>query len=328
MIIDFEHHIFIKDQVLPGNSPSGKICERYWDENGKLGIKLYEGATEIDRYLKFMDDAGIDKAVLTTNLINGLETMKKWNNFCAATVKEHPDRFIGYAVIPPLDGKPALDELDRAVNDLGMTGVHIWTRNGGGRHLDDRGMWPFYAKAAELKLPIDVHVTVVPTGFDAMESTYGLSYIFAREFDMAIATMRVCLGGILEDFPDLIFIMNHFGGGISSVIERLDAYMDFLGEGWESFYEGEPLISRPWREYYNKLYFNIGGREKGLESLKCALTNISPKHLVFGTDWPFNYDYHPEKVREYAEDIRRAGLPEGAAEDILGNTAAKILGLK
>lgn len=327
MIIDFEHHLYLPEQTVRGKSQSGRITERHWEEKDKLRIRIFEDASRADRCIQFMDDAGIDMAVLTTNnFTGGLEQMKRWNTFCGEVVRQYPSRFVGFACIAPMAGPAALDEIDRAVQELGLQGAHIWTRNDG-RHLDDRGMWPFYAKMAELNLPIDVHVTIEPSGLDAMQSRYGLHYVLGREFDMAIATLRVCLGGVLEDFPDLTLIMNHFGGGVSSVIDRLEAYMDFLGDGWDSFYLDEPLISRPWKEYWDKLYFNVAGREMGTSSMTCALTNIAPEKLVFGTDWPFNYDYRPEAVQAYAAEIRTLDLPAGAAEGILGNNAARILGL-
>jgi predicted TIM-barrel fold metal-dependent hydrolase len=328
VIIDFEHHLYLPEQTVPGKSQSGRITERHWEDKDKLRIRIFEDAANADRYIRFMDDAGIDMAVLTTNnFTGGLDQMRRWNTYCAEIVRQYPSRFVGFACIAPMAGQAALDEIDRAVQELGLRGAHIWTRNDG-RHLDDRGMWPFYARMAELDLPIDVHVTLEPSGLEAMQSRYGLHYVLAREFDMAIATLRVCLGRVLEDFPDLVLIMNHFGGGVSSVIDRLDAYMDFLGDGWDRFYLDEPLISRPWREYWNKLYFNVAGREMGISSLTCALTNIAPEKLVFGTDWPFNYDYRPEAVRAYAGEIRKLDLPAGAAEGILGDNAARILGLK
>jgi predicted TIM-barrel fold metal-dependent hydrolase len=327
MIIDFENHIYLPEQVVPEKSQSGKLTERHWEEKGKLRIRIFEDATNVDRYLQFMDDAGIDIAVLTANsFTGGLEQMKRWNNFCAQVVKENPSRLVGFACVPPLGGQPALEELERAVKELGMKGVHIWTRSDG-HHLDDREMWPFYEKITELKVPVDVHVTLEPPGLEAMDSSYGLYYVLAREFDMAIETLRVCLGGVLEDFPDLVLIMNHLGGGVSSVLERLEAYMDYLGSGWDRFYSDKPLISRPWKEYWNKLYFNVAGREAGIASVKCALTNINPEKLIFGTDWPFNYDYTPQAVQSFAEEIRRLDLPAGSAEAILSRNAAKILGL-
>ena len=328
MIVDVEHHLFIKDILEEGQSPSGKICERYWTEDGRLQIRIYEDASRVEKSLQFMDEAGIDAALLTTNPELNLEQCIKWNDFCARVVEEHPKRFVGFASIPSLGGKPALEELERAVKDLGLKGVHIWTVLNG-HHLDSKERWPFYEKVAELGIPIDVHISGSPPGLDiALRAPYALYYVVAREFDMAAAVLRLCLGGVLEDFPDLVFIMNHFGGGVSSVIERVDAYMSYVGPGWPDFYSGKRLISKPWREYFDKLYFNMAGREVGTDTAKCALTNISPRKLMFGSDWPFNFDGNPEDVKRYVGDIRELDLPKEDIDGILGGNAARLLGIE
>ncbi|MFC1872983.1 amidohydrolase family protein [Chloroflexota bacterium] len=324
MIIDYEMHLFMEDQVIMGDSPSGSIVEHLWDENGMVGTKRYKPAADVNKYLKFMDEAGIDMAVLTSNFLTGLPQMKRWNDFCSGIVKAYPKRFAGYASIPVTGGKPALDELERAVKDLGLLGVHIWTWNDG-ITLDDRQMWPFYEKCVELDIPIDVHVTMKPPGYSSLDSDYALYFTIARELDMCAAVLRVCLGGVLEDFPNLKLIMGHFGGGISSMMERVDMYMNHIGPGFPSFYREKTHISKPWREYFNKLYFSMGGREACTASVESALTTISPDKLVFGTDWPFNYDYHPGEVRKYADNIRALNLPQQDIDNILGNNSLRLL---
>jgi predicted TIM-barrel fold metal-dependent hydrolase len=327
MIIDMEHHLATLDRLEKGESESGKVCERYWDIDGKMKIKSFEEAARAESHLEFMDAAGIDLALLTTNPITTLDQCRRWNDFCAGLVKDHPDRFVGFATVPPLGGEPAFDELERAVKELGLRGVHIWTWNDG-RALDSREMWPFYEKVTELDIPVDVHVTLEPPGLDSLHASYALYYVMARELDMCSATLRVCLGGVLEDFPDMVMIMNHFGGGISAVLERLDAYMGYVGPGCPSLYQGEPLISRPWREYFDKLYFNMAGREIGMAAVRSALTNISPQKLMLGTDWPFNYDRNPAGAARYIEEIRKLDLPDKDIDDMLGGNAARLLGIK
>jgi hypothetical protein len=59
MIVDLEHHLFLKEQTENGSSQSGKICERYWDENGKLRIRIFQEGSSVDKYLQFMDEAGL-----------------------------------------------------------------------------------------------------------------------------------------------------------------------------------------------------------------------------------------------------------------------------
>jgi predicted TIM-barrel fold metal-dependent hydrolase len=119
--------------------------------------------------------------------------------------------------------------------------------------------------------------------------------------------------------------MNHFGGGISAVMERLDAYLGYVGPGCPSFYQSKELITQPWRTYFDKLYFNMAGREGGMAAVRCALTNISPRKLMFGTDWPFNYDHNPAAAAEYIDAIRSLDLPRDDIEAILGGTAQKLL---
>jgi predicted TIM-barrel fold metal-dependent hydrolase len=311
-----------KEMLKTWGSKSGKIG-RYWDEQGKLRIQGSAEAAKVESHLRFMDEAGIDMSVLTTNRNNDMEVVRHWNDFCAGVVKQHPKRFAGFAATMPLRGKPALEEMERAVKDLGMKGFHIQARVEG-HYLDSKELWPFYEKVAELGVPIDVHIEDSPSGFDALNSSYALYYVVAREMDMCATTFRLCLGGVLEEFPDLIFIMNHFGGGISAIKERMDIYETFLGE---AFYQNKSLISKPWTEYFNKLYFNIAGREVGMDALKCALTNISPSKLLFGTDWPWNFEDDAQGAKRYIDEIKKLDLPQSDIDAMLGGNASRLLGI-
>jgi len=230
MIIDLEHHLSGAEQIIKGSSKSGRIVERYRDADGYIGLRIYEAAASVEKHLQFMDEAGIDVAVLSRSPEMSVERSRQWNDLCARIVKEHPKRFAGFASVPPLGGKPAFEELERAVKELGLKGVHIFSRSGN-HTLDNKEYWPFYEKVSELKTPIDVHIINRPQGFDALHAPYPFYYIMAREFDVCATTLRICLGGVLEDFPDLIFIINHFGGGVSAVLERVDAYMGYVDPG-------------------------------------------------------------------------------------------------
>ncbi len=324
MIIDLENHFTMEKPDQEKRFESGKICERFWGEDGKMHIRISQESSRIERYLQFMDEAAIDMAGLT-NHTTTLEEWRKWHDFCADLVEKYPKRFVGFATVSPLGGKPAFDELERAVKELGMRCVHVYTRNNN-LFLDDKVMWPFYEKVCELDIPVNVHIEAFPEGFEALHAPYALYYVVARELDMIASVLRVCFGGVLEDFPDLKLIMNHFGGGVTGVIERFDAYTGFAEEpGWAGFYRDKPLTTKHFTEYFDKLYFNMAGREYGIAALKGALTRISPKKLVFGTDWPLNYDYAPEKVKEYVADIRKLDLPKEDIDAMLGLNAMELL---
>ena len=75
-------------------------------------------------------------------------------------------------------------------------------------------------------------------------------------------------------------------------------------------------------------HFNMAGREVGMAAVKCALTTISPRRLMFGTDWPFNYDGNTQGVKRYIEEIRKLDLPKEDIEAMLGGNAARLFGIE
>lgn len=325
MVIDFEHHYTPYETWAKRGGKKGEVV-RMFSPEGKEIRPLYDADHDIELHLKYMDMAGIDRAVLSKNL-DDLEEARLYNESCAKVVRQYPKSLIGFGSTLPLRGPAALDEVDRAVGEFGMKGIAIRAQEDA-HGLDSRELWPFYERISRLNVPIFVHVSLAAPGFDACNAPYDLNRTIVREFDVALATARICLGGVLEDFPDLKFIMAHFGGGISSIKERLDRYIGYWGA---RFWNGKPLIREPYLERFNehfgKLYFNLAGREVGVQSLQCALTNISPKRLLFGTDYPPNFVDDPEGMKNYIAAVRKLDLDKSSIEGILGNNGKELLGL-
>ena len=142
MIVDVEHHMFTEEQTIKGRSKSGSLVERYADAEGNIRLSIFEAAASVENHLQFMDEAGIDVAVLSRNGELSVEKSRMWNDACAMIIQKHPKRFVGFASISPLGGKPALEELERAVKELGLKGVHIFARSGA-HTLDHKEYWPF-----------------------------------------------------------------------------------------------------------------------------------------------------------------------------------------
>ncbi len=326
MIIDFEHHYTPLETWTRRGGKKGQVV-RMFSPEGKEIRPLYDADHDIELHLKYMDMAGIDMAVLSKNL-DSLEEAKGYNESCAKVVRQYPKRLVGFGSTLPLRGPQALDEVERAVSEFGMKGIAIRAQEDG-QGLDSHAFWPFYEKMSRLRVPVFVHVSLAAPGFDAANAPYDLNRTVVREFDLALATARICLGGVLEEFPDLKFIIGHFGGGISSIKERLDRYIGYWGA---KFWNDKPLIKEPYLERFNehfgKLYFNLAGREIGMQSVHCALTNISPKRLLFGTDYPPNFVDDPEGMKKYIAEIRRLDLDKESIEGILGGNGVKLLGLK
>ncbi len=326
MIVDVEHHLITKVRWEKSGGKKGvTVLQR--DTDGTILKPLNEASWNVDIHLEHMDRAGIDMAVVSAPAVMHLDEIRITNTYFANIKKKYPSRFAALASVAPLGGKLALDEMERAIHDLGLNGAIICATVEG-QPLDSRELWPFYEKMSELNATVFIHPSEKPPGFDALRASYDLFRTIGREFDLALATFRLCAGGVLNDFPDLNFVVAHFGGGYSSIKERMDRYIKVMGA---NFWYGEPLIVEPFYEnynkYFNRLYFNMAGREIGIQTVKCALTNINPQRLLFGTDYPPNFIDDAEGMRAYIDEIKKLNLSIEDVDAMLGANAIKLFKL-
>jgi predicted TIM-barrel fold metal-dependent hydrolase len=322
MIIDFEHHYLPEELWFGKGGVKGE--SKIFYERGLPRGNLQQELFDIDEHLRVMDAVGIDLAVLSIAVsaddpAEALRECRIWNDRVAELVERHPSRFVGMAPVPPLGGRAAFDELERAVRQLGLKGVVIRSQ-ASGLSLDAKEFYPFYEKVCDLGVPIFVHPSGVPDGFDILNAPYDLHRQIGRELDLIVATTRLILSGVLEDFPDLKLVISHKGGGIAALRERI--LYRFAEPGAPG-----TRMRRSFDEYLSKLYFNLAGHWGGMASVQCALTTISPSRLVFATDYPQNFFRDPMEIKTYIDNIKALNLPELDKQRILGGTAKELLGM-
>src|SRR5262249_2333400 len=149
-----------------------------------------------------MDRAGVRMAALSIN-DPGPELFGKdsaamavmLNDFIAATVASHPDRFFGLAVLPFDTPDSTLRELDRAVSKLKMKGILLYS-NLDGRFPDEEPFRPLFAEAERRGVPILLH-PAYPTTYHATNG-YEMAGGLGLMFDTTIALCRIILSGLME----------------------------------------------------------------------------------------------------------------------------------
>lgn len=321
MIVDFQHHYVPKDLARKKGLYSETTV--FAKEGNVESLTMHSRLYDPEAQLRDMDEAGVDVSVLSCLLgwEAPLEECRFINDDLSRLQERYPGRFAGLAQAPVLDGKEGLKELERAIRELGLPGVTI-TSQVKGVSLDSPRFNDFYARVSEFDVPIFVHPAMVPKGYELIRD-YDLARILGREVDLAVATTRIIAGGILERFPNLKFVIGHFGGGISAVKDRLVAKAYRFG-----------TLKRPFEEYFDKLYFDLSGFEGGLTSLRCALLGIRPDRLVFATDYPQDFTgvstdtgRGMAALRDYISEVRGLDLKEEVKEGILGGTAGRLLKL-
>src|SRR5262249_29670569 len=126
------------------------------------------------------------------------------NDEMGALVARHPDRFPGFvASLPTNNPDASLAEIDRAVRQLGATGVQIFT-NVGGLPLDRPEFQPIFASMAEHRLPIWMHPARPATVADYAgepRSKYDLWWAFGWPYETSVAMGRLVFSGLFDRHP-------------------------------------------------------------------------------------------------------------------------------
>jgi predicted TIM-barrel fold metal-dependent hydrolase len=321
MVIDFQHH-YVPVELA---KKRGLYAEEttYLKEGGLRATTMHKRLYDLDLQLREMSEAGIDVSVLSCLLgwSAPMDECRLINDDLAKVQANYPGKFVGLAQAPVLEGQAAIQEIDRAVRNLGLKGVTI-TSQTKGVSLDSPKLYDLYEKICELDVPIFVHPALAPVGYDLLQD-YDLPRVLGREVDLTVATTRLIAGGVLDRFPDLKLVIAHFGGGIAAVKDRL------LAKGYRF-----GTLKRPFADYFDMLYFDLAGFEGGLAALHCALQGIRPERLLFASDYPQDFTgvntdtgRGMKELKAYIDTVRALALSDATKEAILGRTAAQLLKL-
>lgn len=310
------HHHYVPEEVVFG--PPAEVKETYWQGVPEVTIKTlaHPSLYQIDEQVRHMQSVGVDFVVLSSvaGLHANMQGCQFINDRTAQIARAYPQHFAGLASVPAADpGAPG--ELQRAVVELGLRGVFIPCQIDG-EPLDSPKLRPFYARAAELGVPVFVHPAIAPPVYDLVND-YDLHRIVGREFDLVVETLRLIFGGVLEAFPGLKIVMPHLGGGVAALVERI---------GPTHHWSSDKTPGKPFDELLSRLYFDMAGFEGGMKALRCALMTLSPQQLVFGTDYPLDFYDKLPALRAYIDDIKALPLPGPQIDGMLGGNISALCG--
>jgi len=247
----------------------------------------------IDDQLATMDRVGVRTAVLCTANWMEWTTMancRTVNDGLAEVVRRYPDRFVGLAHVPPVEDG-ALDELKRCVQELGFRGVAVGAYLVPEQlQLDAPELRPFWRQVDALDVPVVVHPSTLPQEW-AMLRDYDLTRSVGRAYNVTVATMRLLMSGLLDELPRLRFVMPHLGGTFYALGDRyLGSYFDF----------GTPEVERErerLRKARERLYFDTAPPHWPVASLRHAVEQLGPEHVLFGSDYPIQESFLERAVR-------------------------------
>jgi 6-methylsalicylate decarboxylase len=308
MTIDTHHHLlpdFFWEATENADAPVGGLAPLHWSKEASIS---------------FMDDAGIDVAVVSLST-PGVHTgdsakaralARRCNEFSAELVRSRPDRFGGFACLPLPDVDAALEELSYAVDVLGLHGFVLFT-NSNGVYIGDTGLEPVFEELERRKAVVFVHPNPSP---DAVAHSFGLPdnlLDFPTDTNRAVAQMHYT--NRFARTPNVKYIFSHAGGSIPYLAARF-AIIDEMG-----FIPGGEQRGTA-ADMFRRMYWDtaLAASDPVLRMLR-DIAGIS--QVLCGTDFP-------TQRRDLAVKSKQHILDSSALDDlerraILGGNASRLL---
>jgi len=291
----------------------------YWRKPGDPWFVLGAEWFDLDKQLAHMDGLGHQIDVICStgpfslhfsdlDAEEGRKQADLWNEEMARAQDLHPGRLWASAAVPLVDADIAIDVLDRAIGEYGLMGVNIPGSVGQDPHIDAERLEPFYARCAELDVPIFLHPTdaIFPDLLDGYNGALHLS--LGRVIEVSVAAMRLVYSGMMERHPTLKVFMSHTGGALPYQAGR----MDKNGKG-----AGLP---HPPSTYIKRMYTDtVSPHSIGM---KFAVEYYGADHIIYGSDYPC---WMPAEALRLFDEI---GLSKEDQQKILYDNARRILNLR
>ena len=254
------------------------------------------------------------------------------NDGMAEVVAKHPDRFPGFVASLPMNApEAAVHEIDRAIDDLGATGVQVYT-NVAGRPLDLPEYRSVFERMAQHDLPIWLHPARPATAADYAgepRSKYDMWWAFGWPYETSVAMGRLVFSGIFDRHPGLKIITHHMGAMIPFCAGRVGGGLEQLGSRSDDPDDGAALGRLRLRpiEYFRMFYGDTAlfGAWHAMES---GLAFFGADHVLFGTDMPFDPEGGPGFIRDTIAAMERMRATDEDRAKIYAGNARRMLRLR
>ncbi len=280
MIIDFHTHV-IPPQIKKNRS-------KYIDSDSCFAILYSQKDAKLataDELIADMDKNEVDISVITNIGWTTHELCVETNDYILESVARYPHRLVGFCTVQPNSYDAAIDEIERCVQG-GIRGVgelrpdmQLFDLN------DGEVIEPFIDVISKHKLILLTHASE-PVG---------------HQYPGKGAITPDMLYPFITNFPDLIIVCAHWGGGLPFY-----ALMPEVKQAMRNVYfdtAASPFL------YSHQVYHHV-------------IQLVGADKILFGSDYPLLAQ------NRLISEIRSLDLPEETRNLILSGNAQRLLGIK
>jgi aminocarboxymuconate-semialdehyde decarboxylase len=331
--IDIFNHVFPKkwfERYIISGAAGREIGKRM--ANATVGVDL-------DHRFRVLDEFGDVRQVITLGqppieMLGGPAespaVAREANDGLADLVARHPHRFIGFGASLPLNNPDAsLEEMRRAIDQLGAKGVMIYT-NVAGKPLDAPEFQPLFEEAARRDVPIWLHpargASMADYGSEET-SAFEIWWALGWPYETSAAMARLVFSGVFDRHPDLTIITHHLGGLVPYLEGRVGYGWDQLGARTSTIDYSTLLRSMKGRpvDYFRRFHADtamFGARA----ATRCGIEFFGVDRVLFASDMPF--DPTPGLyMRETIRVIDSLDLDKAQRDAIYSGNARRLLRL-
>jgi uncharacterized protein len=345
-IIDSDGHIndHACGEEIAAYMPKGNQMAKLFPEFDHLHFRYLKqnrratGNPSADDWSKFLDKTGITWTVLypTAGLAVGrimapdwaVIACKAYNNWLHEKFLIKHSRLKGVALLPFQDIDAAINELRRAVKELGMLGGML-PSNGEAiqGHLGNKIYWPIYEEAEKIGCPIAVHVGCLNhLGLDSF-ATYYPAHALGHPFSLMIQCAAMLSHGVFERFPKLrVAFLEGGATWVPFMMDRLDrSYHDgHVQLDLHGAIIGGPKQGEKASDYFKRQLRDgriFVGFDCDDDCLNTAVDKGGRQSFLFGSDFPHEVFDAAKCRHEIDELLERDDLSSDDKAAVLGGNA-------
>lgn len=243
---------------------------------------------EMDEVARLYEEMEIVGVLLAWDAETATKLPPLTNDEVADVVKKYPRQFVGFASVDPWKGRKAVDEMRRAITELGLIGAkfHPGVQ---AFYPNEKEFYPLYETISELGVPALFH-----TGTNGLGA--GTPGGMGIKMDY---TRPIYLDAVAADFPELVIIGAHPAWPwheemLAIIGHKSNVFMDL--SGWSPRYIPKQIMDE-------------------------ARTRLQDR-IMFGSDYPF---IMPERWLKDFDSLE--GFSAEVRQKILHDNAARILKL-
>ncbi|MEI6233289.1 MAG: amidohydrolase family protein [Planctomycetota bacterium] len=293
MIIDGHVHIF------------SRRFYQFWSDQARVSIERTKEITGADippgddmpalaeRWIAELDKYGVDRAVLFSSAIGD-------GNALGQTIAKHANRLSGFFFLNPTQ-PDAMSRARRGLDEAKLRGACMFPALHH-YYADDERMLPIYSMLERAGAAAFVHVGLLKI---PIQEKLGMTPSVDLRYSNPIQ-----LHSVANKFPNLKFIIPHFGAGYFH--ETL-----MLGSQAKNVYV-DTASSNNWINLFPGLTLE--------HVFERALAVFGPDRIIFGTDSSsFPRGWRQDNYKRQREALEKIGAPKSDQDKIFGGNMTGIL---